>query len=94
MSTNEFHGHLKEAFEKEHFNGRGGFIFSKSALEDGLSAVEWETISMEVTIEETTMSNLTKKQLRNGLRKAQAIVNILKICLDGIKIQAIGETSV
>ncbi len=90
MSVEEYGCHLREAFEKEHFNGHDGFIFSKSALEDGLSAVEWETIDMEATLNATVMPNLTKKQLRNGLRKSQVVVNILKRCLDGIRIQAIG----
>ncbi len=94
MTTAEFRGHLVEAFEKKHFDGEEGFILSKSAMEHGLNEIEWQTIDMEVTIEETTMPNLTKKQLRNGLRQSQAIVNILKRCLNEVRFQFVSKTDV
>ncbi len=94
MSTEEYRGHLVEAFEKEHFDGKDGFIFSKSAMEHGLNEIEWQTIDMETTVEETTMPNLTKKQLRHGLRQSQAVVDILKRCLDGVIFKMVSKTGV
>lgn len=94
MSVEEYIGHAKDSFVKEHFNGNDDFVFSQGALEEGLSMVEVETIVMEMTIEDIIMPNLIKKELKNTLRKSQVVVNILKRCLDGINIKIVSKSVV
>lgn len=92
MSVDEYTHYVKESFEKENFNGEDDFVFSQSSLEEGLGVVEVATITMEMAIDDLIMPNLIKKEFRHTLRKSQVVVNILKKCLDGIKIKIVSKT--
>lgn len=88
MSTNEYMSHVTEAFPKEYFTGKDNFVFSKSALEDGLKIIEGYTIGMEETLEHSTDPLEDRRStITHYLRKSQAIANILRRCLDGVRIQ-------
>ncbi len=92
MSPNEYVTHLTDAFPKEYFTGQEDFVFSKSALEDGLRLIEGYTLGLEETLEESTDTVEDRKStLTHYLRKMQAIANILRRSLDGVRIQTSGE---
>ncbi len=88
MSTREYRDHIHASFPKEHFNGGSDLIFSRSALLDGLEMVQMGTVHAEHLIEILEASDVRKdwieKEVIQGLRKMQAIVNILITGMDGI----------
>lgn len=94
MSVNEYVDHIQASFAKKHFEG-DELLFSKSALVEGLEMVEMQTIHTEHLVEIHEASDIGKdwieKEVIQGLRKMQAIVNILIAGMDGIIFQTNGK---
>ncbi|KKM85284.1 hypothetical protein LCGC14_1290550 [marine sediment metagenome] len=87
LTVGEYNYHLHEAFEKEYFNGKDGFVFSKSALIDGLENLEHESINIECFLEDTHMGRIERADISFALRRCQVIANILIKCLDGVHLK-------
>ncbi len=87
MSENEYKAHLEDSFDSKYFRGQDGFVFSITALKEGLTAIEHDLLWMENSLDDDNVEYLAANELKHMLRKTQVIANILKSCLDGVKIQ-------
>lgn len=87
MSSDEYRALVRASFESQHLDGQDGFVFSKEALIDGLTAIEEESIYIEYMMSDENLPEYNKDALCYVLRKTQVIANILKRCLDGVRIQ-------
>lgn len=94
MSTREYKDHIQASFPKAHFKG-DKLLFSRSALLDGLEIVEMQTIHTEHLIEIHDNSDIGRDWIQNeviqGLRKMQAVVNMLITSMDGIIFKTNGK---
>ena len=85
MPMDEYLGHIKESFEDRYFEGDDNFLFSKSALVDGLSHIEHDSMWLEHSLEPG--KEILRRDLVYMARKMQAVANILRTSLDGIRLQ-------
>lgn len=95
MYPQEYLAHVRESFEDKYFDGDDGFIFSKAALVDGLSDIEGTSMWFEQSLDKMNESNRDKvvidelviDELIYISRRLQACANILRISLDGMRLQ-------
>ncbi len=87
MSVDEYRSLLSVSFDSKYFDGEDGFVFSKAALLDGLDTIEKESIYIEYMMDAENIPEYNKEALFHVLRKMQVIANILRRCLDGVRIQ-------
>ena len=88
MSSQEYSSHIKDSFPEEYFTRNDGFVFSNSSLKEGLEIIQTYSISMEETLEYSIDTVEDRRNtLTHYLRKLQAVASILRIGLDGTRIQ-------
>lgn len=84
MTDSEYISHLSETFDEDHFDNQANFVFSKTALLEGLSSIEEDSMMIEVSLEED--GDIDGCDLVYLSRKIQSISNILRSSMKNMKL--------